>query len=90
MLEVAKSRQDRGGSVPVVVQGTHRTAAAIANGQMFMEARVIPREKAPDARYDRQAQERDPLWRQRKHFGNDTAWSRYATGNPTLRGPVDA
>ncbi len=90
VLEVPNSRKDRGGRVPMVVQGTHRTAAARANGQLFMEARVIPREKSLDARYDRQAAEADPLLRQRRFFGQDTAWSRYKTGDVTLRGPVEA
>ena len=90
VLEVAASPKNRGATAQVVMQGTHRTAAAIANGQMFTEARVIPRERAVDARNDRSARNADPMWRIRAEFKQDTADDRYRYRQPLLRGPIDA
>lgn len=88
VLEVAQARDRSGSTAQVLMQGTHRTAAAIANGQMFMEARVIDRHSRVDAVADRQARNADDLWVQRAQFKQDTAEDRQRYRTPTLRGPI--
>lgn len=89
VLEVPASRRDRSKTVGVLMQGTHRAAADIANGRLFTEARVIPRSRALDAKNDRVEHEEEPLNVQRATFKEETAHWRWRTGNPTLKGPID-